>query len=297
MLFGCRAGNVDPCALLFVQHAVDEPARPERAGIDVQVVEWHPWVAVDRLLLGLQDRVVLIVDALTIVDVRPLKGASELLVLLPEGPDEVPEVMAGLLGLRCDRGQESAVDPLRAVALGGASSLQRHPDVAHDRGRGLEIDDLPPVDVTGPAEVLGPEGRRLDADHPTGDGRGPIRVRDLEGRARNRFVADAAGMDIGLVGQIHEVVDDEAVVAFEAVEGAALPDPVSSIVPMEIRYFGRIRERRVAGPYPHEAMSLGHWIGPNASGWIDGLLGRHEGAPARRVEHETMIPADHLIAL
>ena len=63
-----------------------------------------------------------------------------------------------------------------------------------------------------------------------------------KGVSGDRLVPDAARVHIGLVGQVHQVVDDETVIAFQAVEGAALADPFGAVVPMEVRDRGRIRK-------------------------------------------------------
>ena len=52
---------------------------------------------VDRLLLRLEHRLVLVVDAVAVVDVRLVDVPRELLVIRPEGADEIPEIMAGRL--------------------------------------------------------------------------------------------------------------------------------------------------------------------------------------------------------
>src|SRR5215218_5893183 len=121
-------------------------------------------------------------------------------------------------------------------------------------------------------------------------------MRDIEGRTGDRLVADAAGMDIGLMRQVHEIVDHETVVAFQAVEGATLTHPIGAVVPMEVRDLGRVRQSGISGPEPNETMPLGDRIRADASRRIDGLLRRHVGASAGRIEDETVITADHLIA-
>src|ERR1700712_5287569 len=99
MLLGRLARDVHRVALLRLQHAVDHPSRPERPGIDVEIVERHARIAVDRLLLRLEHRMILVVNAVAIVDVGALDVARELIVLAPEGAHEVPEVMAARVGL------------------------------------------------------------------------------------------------------------------------------------------------------------------------------------------------------
>ena len=148
----------------------------------------------------------------------------------------------------------------------------------------------------GLSSCLAQNGGGSISRHPARHGRRAVRMRDVEGRVGDGLVADAAGMDIGLVRQVHQVVDDEAVVAFEAVEGAALADPFGAVVPVEIRNLGRIGQSRVAGPDPDQAMALDDRIGAHAGGRVDGLLRRHVGAAPGGVEDEPVIAADHLIA-
>ena len=57
-------------AALARDEIVDHPARPQRAGVDVQIVERLARIAEDRALLRLQHAMVLIVDALAVVDMR-----------------------------------------------------------------------------------------------------------------------------------------------------------------------------------------------------------------------------------
>jgi hypothetical protein len=71
---------------------------------------------------------------------------------------------------------------------------------------------------------------------------------DVERRTGDRFIADASRMDVGFVGQVHEIVDDKTVVASEAVERAAIADPIRTIVPMKVRNLRRIRQRRISRP-------------------------------------------------
>src|SRR5271166_858903 len=121
-------------------------------------------------------------------------------------------------------------------------------------------------------------------------------MRDLEGRVEDGVIADAAGMDIGLVGEIHEIVDDEAPVALEAGERAAFASPFGSVVPMEIGHFSGVRERRVARPDPYQPMPLDYRICADACGRVDRLLRGHVRASSGRIEDEAVIAADQFVA-
>ena len=147
------------------------------------------------------------------------------------------------------------------------------------------------------SELLGPERRRLDVDHPARHRRGPVGVRDVERRIQDRLMADAVGMHVSLVRQVHQVVDNQAVVALERIEGPALPHPFGPVVPVEIRDLRRVRERGIARPDPHQPVPLRHRIGTHASRRVDGLLCRHVGAAAGRVEHQPVISARDFVAV
>ena len=176
--------------------------------------------------------------------------------------------------------------------------MHRNADVAGNGARRLEMDDLPAVgELTGAVEVLGPERRRVDAQHPARDGRGALRVGHVKRGVGNGFVADGTGMDVGLVREVHQVVDDEAVVAFEVVERAALADPIGSIVPVEVRHAGRVGKGGIAGPDPDQAVLLDGGKSPHPGGRVDRLLRRHEGAAPGAVEAETVVAAHHRVAL
>jgi hypothetical protein len=120
-------------------------------------------------------------------------------------------------------------------------------------------------------------------------------VGDLKRRAGDRFVTDAARVHVGLVRQVHEVVDHEAVVALETVKRAACTHPLGAVVPMEIRKLRWIGECRIAWPQPDQTVSFDHRISMHAGRRIDGFLRRHVGATAGGVEYQPMIPADDLI--
>ena len=113
--------------VLALEHPVDHPAGPKRPGIDVEVVEGQARILVDRLLLRLEDRVVLIVDALAVVDVRPVDVAGELLVVLSEGADEVPEIVAALLRLRRDGREEAPLTPWERSPCGAPVPVSATP--------------------------------------------------------------------------------------------------------------------------------------------------------------------------
>ncbi len=165
-----------------------------------------------------------------------------------------------------------------------------------DRARRFEADDLPAVDLAGLAELAGPERRRVDVAHPARDGGEAIGMGDVERRLGDRAIADARAVDEGLVGEIHQIVDDEPIIAFDGDE-LAVARPGRIVVPVQVGNLGGIGERRIARPYPDEAMTLDDGIGAHAGRGVDRLLRGHERAAAPRVERQPVVAADHLVAL
>ena len=81
-----------------------------------------------------------------------------------------------------------------------------------------------------------PERRRLDAGHPARDGRvGVAECVTFEGRLGDGAVADARAMHECLVGQVHQVVDNQSVVALH-VSGLAVSSPGRIVGPMQVRH-------------------------------------------------------------
>ena len=151
---------------------------------------------------------------------------------------------------------------------------------------------------TGPGllQLPGPERRRLDALHPARHRHRLLAMGDVEGRLGDRIVADAGAVHKRLVRQVHQIVDDEAVVAFD-VNGLAVAGPGRIVIPVHVRHQRGIGKRGIAHPEPDEAMPLDHRIGAHASGRVDGLLRGHEGAATLRIVFQAVIAADHGVAV
>src|SRR5918993_4735047 len=98
-LLGRLAWNMSRMPALCFEHRVDQLARPKRSGIDVEVVERQARILVDGHLLGFEHHVVLIVNALALVDMGLVDVLRELLVVRAEGSHEVPEVVAAPVSL------------------------------------------------------------------------------------------------------------------------------------------------------------------------------------------------------
>src|SRR3954453_16090558 len=195
--------------VFLCHHLVDQLARPHRAGVDVEIVEDAIRVLVHRALLRLQDELVLVEytgDALANLGGDALLAE---LIIAHEGP----EIVAGLLRLPRDGVWHEAVDALRAVAFRRTGAGWRHADVDGNGARRLEADDLPAVDEAGFAELFRPERRRLEAAHPARHRDSLLAMGDVERRLCARLVANGRAVHERLVGEVHEIVEHEAVVA------------------------------------------------------------------------------------
>ena len=71
----------------------------------------------------------------------------------------------------------------------------------------------------------------------------------------HRALADAGAVHEGFVGQVHQVVDHEAVVALDG-DQLAVASPLGIVVPVHVGHERRIRLGGIAGPDPHKAMPL-----------------------------------------
>ena len=285
---GVRAG-------LGRDHRGDLASGPHAAGVDVEVVEVVARVGLDPPLLRLQHHLVLEED---VRDALTEPRGDHLLVQAPV-TGEGPEVEAGVVGLGGHRVDHGAGDALAAVALGRPGSRLGDAHVDRDRRRRGVADDLPPVDetvVVGEAvlQVAPPERRRLDAEHPLGHRHGVPGVGDLEVGLAQGVVPDGRPVHELLVGEVHEVVDDELVAAVD-VDGLAVARPVGVVVVVQVGHRVRIGERRVAGPHPHVAVPLDHRVGVHRGARIDRVLRRHERGPAVGVVADAVVAAHDLV--
>ena len=113
---------------------------------------------------------------------------------------------------------------------------------------------------------------------------------------RDVLVADARCVDKGFVRQIHQVVDEQPVIAFGE-HGLAIAFPFGIVVPMHVGYQRRVGQRRIARPDPDKAIAFDNRIGPHARGRIQLVLGRHARALAGAVEGKAVIAANEFVAV
>ena len=168
----------------------------------------------------------------------------------------------------------------------------------HVTGRG-EAANLPAVHRHVIGQVVAtqgqlPKGRCLDVFHKAaGDDFVPLHT-GFTGGFVNFFLANAGGVHIGFVRQVHEVVDHQAVIALDVKQSAAI-SPVRAIGPFQGVFFLLVGLRGVAWPYPNKAVALQH--GVTFDGWKTAHpLPRHVHGLAV-VTHFQAVIAAHQLAL
>ena len=127
---------------------------------------------------------------------------------------------------------------------------------------GREVADLPAVHglVVGQAVHAQrhlPERGGLDAFHEAAGDHLVALHAGLAGHLVDFLLADAGGVHIGLVRQVHQVVDHQAVVAGNVVQPAAV-GPLGVVGPGQVVDGGGVGLVGVAGPHPDEAVALHH---------------------------------------
>src|SRR3990172_12560223 len=128
------------CGLAF-DHALDDAARPQRTGVDIEIAQRSLLQRADRVLLRLDHRPVLLeYPRIRLAQLRRQRLVSKAVVA-----HQRPEVHAGGIGLGRDGVEHAPGDALAAVALRRPRARQPHADVEHDSAGRLEADDLPAI--------------------------------------------------------------------------------------------------------------------------------------------------------
>ena len=191
---------------------------------------------------------------------------------------------------------------LDALRFGGrvvaALAGVRDADLDHHVARRAEAADLPAVarHVVGQAVAAqrgAPERRRHDVRH---EAAGDRRVALDPGRRRRLLdlaLADARRVDVGLVRQVHQVVDHQAEVAVDVVEPAAV-DPLGVLGPRQVVQPRGVGERLLARPDPDEAVAFDRRIAPDRR---PHALPRHADALAVAAHHQAVVAADDAAVL
>ena len=191
---------------------------------------------------------------------------AQRLVLRIEVPGHAPEVPGRGLGFRCDEVDDGAGRFDLGVCIEAALARVRHTYIDQHVAWRIEAADLPPVhwNIVGQvvsAQACAPERRRHDAFHVAlGDGAVSIHPR-FGRRLIDLLLTDGVRVQVSLVGQVHEVVDHEPVIAFDVVQPTAV-GPLGVIGPGQMVDLGGVGLLRIARPDPDKTVALHHGIRP-----------------------------------
>ena len=222
---------------------------------------------------------------------------GERFVLRLELARHAPEVPHAGVGLGGDEVHHDAVDLVAVGRVVAAVAGVGHTHLDHDLARRGEAADLPAVHrhVVGQAVAAqrgAPKRWRRDVVHEaagdhlvaTGDG--------LAGGFVDFGLADAAGVHIGFVRQVHQVVDHEAVIGLDVVEPTA-KGPVGVVVPVLVGNGGGVGLGGVTGPDPDKAVALHRRVGADGRKAADALAGHGHGL-AVATHHQAVVAAHEL---
>ncbi len=207
---------------------------------------------------------------------------GERLVVGLEVARHAPEVPDGSGALRGDEVDHDARRLALRRRLVAAVAGVGHADLdQHVAGR-REAADLPAVHrhVVGQAVAAqshAPERRGHDILHvAAGDHLVAFHPRGRRGLV-DFLLADAGRMDIGLVGQVHQVIDHQAIVAVDVVQPAAI-GPIGAFRPFQAGYQRGVGLFFRARPDPDEAVPFLHREATDAGEAADPLAGHRAGA-------------------
>src|SRR3990167_4957633 len=292
---GDQFGRFGRCTLLGDQ-TFEDASRLHAAGIDIQLEQLPLWVGQQVGLLLFEHLQIFTEDlALAFAD-----AVGEFLIFGLEAARHAPEVPDRGLGFR---GYEVDHDARRLVGRGcviTALANMGHADLDQYMARRGEATDLPAVHRNVVVQAVAaqghaPERRRHDVLHmPAGDhvvalNRG--HWRDLV----DLLLADARCMHIGLVGQVHQVVNHQAVVAVDVEQTAAI-GPVRAVGPFQVMDQRRVGLLGIARPDPDKAVTLFYRIAADAREATH-TLARHGLGFAVGAHGQAVIAADQLAVL
>ncbi|MNF83671.1 hypothetical protein D3C84_659980 [compost metagenome] len=175
---------------------------------------------------------------------------------------EVPDRRLGFRGNEVDHDARGLVLRLGVVtALAGVG----HPHLDQHVAGWTEAADLPAVHRHVVGQVVAtqghaPERRRHDVFHvPRGD-----HLVTLDGGDRRRFIdlflADARGVHVGFVGEVHQVIDHQPIVAIDVEQPAAV-GPLLADRPFQMMDQRRVSLVLLPGPDPDETVTLFNGVG------------------------------------
>ena len=144
--------------------------------------------------------------------------------------------------------------------------------------------------------LRGPKRRGFDVVHPAGN-RHKLGIVGHDKRCfHHGFVANTRTMYIGFVGQIHQVVYDQAVIALHG-DQLAVARPSRVVVPMHVWHQCRIGQRRVTHPQPNKAVFLHQRKTAHTGRGVDFLQTGHANALPFGVVNQSVVTTDHIVAL
>ena len=103
-------------------------------------------------------------------------------------------------------------------------------------------------------------------------------------------------MHIGLVREVHQIIDHQSVIAFN-VDQFAVRRPIGIVIPVQIWKTGWIGQRGISHPNPNQSVALDNGVRLYTGRRVHPLLAGHAGAPSACVVVQSMVTTDHLIAL
>ncbi|MNO24381.1 hypothetical protein D3C76_142030 [compost metagenome] len=211
-----------------------------------------------------------------------------------------PEVPDRGIAFRGDEVDHDARCLVLCLGVVAALAGMRYTHFDQHMARWGETADLPAVHryIVGQAVATqghAPERRRHDVFHVPG---GDHFVAGDGGHRRclvDLLLADAGRVHIGFMGEVHEVVDHQAVVATDVEQPAAV-GPLIIHRPFQMRNQRRVGLRLVAGPDPDEAIALDGRKGLVA-GEATHPLARHRHGLAVATHHQAVVAAHQVAVL
>ena len=191
----------------------------------------------------------------------PDRGSQRRILRL-EFARHTPEIPNRGLGLGGDEVDHYAVSLEVVGCVVAAMPRMRHPHFDHDVAWRREMANLPTVDRYVISQFVSaqrhlPKRRRSDVLHKTAGG--DVVTLGL-GDARHFvdfLLANRAGVYIGFVGQVHQVIDHQSVITGNVIQTAAIgPSGVVEKLKLRNQIFTGLVS--LSWPHPHKAITLDH---------------------------------------
>ena len=217
------------------------------------------------------------------------------LVFRVELARHAPEVPDRGFGLGRDEVHHDAVGLVFGRRVIAAFAGMGHADFDHHMAGQRKAADLPAVHRHVVGQVVAaqrqlPERRRGDVFHKAA-GDDLIAIDDgLAWHFVDFLLADAAGMDVGFMRQVHQVVDHQPVVALD-VEHATAVGPFRVVIPVLAGNFCRVGQRGITRPDPDEAVALFNRVAADLRKASHALT-RHGNGFAFATHFQSVVSAD-----